>query len=572
MDNTPNNPSLVPLKDFRNFLYYLWHNLQQIQRDPTPIQYEIADFMQNGGKRIGVEAFRGVGKSWICSGFVAHQLWLNPALNILVVSASKTRADDFSTFTLRLFQEIPILQHLQPRTDQRFSKVSFDVGAAPASHAPSVKSLGITSQLTGSRADLIVADDIEVPTNSATQAMRDKLGEQIKEFEAILKPHEDSKVIFLGTPQCEDSIYTKLPERGYRFKIWPAQYVTSATNELTYGGKVSNLCVSSDQNREGVTTEPTRFSVQDLNERMLSYGRQGFALQFMLNPSLSDADRYPLKLKDLIVASIDPEVAHEKLVYAAEPDLEYKNLPIMGMKGDRLYRPLARQGDLVPYTGSILAIDPSGRGKDETGVCVMKMLNGMLFIPVLRGFKGGYEDSTLQEIVRLAKLFKVNKVLIESNFGDGMFSELIKPVFRKNSYPVALEEVKHSIQKEKRIIDTLEPILNRHRLTVDPSVIQEDYDSIQEYPTESRVYYSFAHQLTRITRERGSLRQDDRLDVVAIAAAYWVNQMSADEDEQMKERKAEQWELEVQKFMESFHNGPTKHLCGENKPLVAFQG
>lgn len=575
MDNSPNNPELAPLKDFRNFLYYLWHQLEQIQRDPTEIQYDIAKYMQNGGKRIGVEGFRGVGKSWICSGFVAHQLWLNPALNILVVSASKTRADDFSTFTLRLFQEIPILRHLQPRSDQRFSKVSFDVGTAPASHAPSVKSLGVTSQLTGSRADLIIADDIEVPTNSATQAMRDKLSEQIKEFDAILKPTETSKILFLGTPQCEDSIYTKLPERGYKFKVWPSEYISPATNERVYGGAVSDLCVADSQDplkQEGSPTEPSRFDEYDLNERKLSYGRNGFALQFMLNPSLSDKDRYPLKLKDLIIATVDPEVGFEKYVHASEPDLEVKELPSLGMKGDRFYRPLKRLGDALPYTGSIMAIDPSGRGKDETGVCIMKMLNGFLHVPVLKGYKGGYEDATLQDLALLAKLFKVNRVIIEANFGDGMFSELLKPVFRKNGYPITIEEVKHSIQKEKRIIDTLEPVMNRHRLIIDPSVIQQDYDSIQEYPTEQRIYYSLAHQLTRITYDRGSLRQDDRLDVLAIATAYWVERMSVDEDEQISLRKEDLLDQELRKFMYQFRTGPTQHLCGEHKPLVGFVG
>ena len=165
------------LKDFRNFLYVVWKELNL--PDPTPIQYEIADYMQRGDRRAIIEGFRGVGKSWICSAFVVHQLLLDPRRNILVVSASKTRADDFSTFTLRLIHELPLLAHLRPSDKQRFSKISFDVGPAPASHAPSVKSLGVTSQLTGSRADIIVADDIEVVGNSATQGMRDKLGEQV---------------------------------------------------------------------------------------------------------------------------------------------------------------------------------------------------------------------------------------------------------------------------------------------------------------------------------------------------------------------------------------------------------
>ena len=136
------------------------------------------------------------------------RLLLNPNVNILVVSASKNRADDFSTFCLRLLHEIPILQHLYPRDEQRQSKISFDVNTAIASQQPSVKSLGITSQITGSRADLVVADDVETSGNTQTQFMRDKLSEAIKEFEAVIKP-DTSRIVYLGTPQTEQSIYNK---------------------------------------------------------------------------------------------------------------------------------------------------------------------------------------------------------------------------------------------------------------------------------------------------------------------------------------------------------------------------
>lgn len=166
----------------------------------------------NGDKRMIIQAFRGVGKSWITSAYVVWLLYMNPQLNILVVSASKSRSDDFTTFTLRLINEMDILAHLRPKADQRQFKISFDVAPAAASHAPSVKSVGISGQLAGSRADVIVADDIEVPNNSMTQGMRDKLSEAVKEFDAILKP--DGRIIYLGTPQNQESLYNKLPDRG----------------------------------------------------------------------------------------------------------------------------------------------------------------------------------------------------------------------------------------------------------------------------------------------------------------------------------------------------------------------
>lgn len=543
------------LKDFRNFLYLIWHSLEQIKRDPTPIQYDIADFMQNGPKRAVIQGFRGVGKSWICSAFVVHQLLLDSSKNILVVSASKTRADDFSTFTLRLLHEIPILQHLKPKADQRFSKVSFDVGPAPASHAPSVKSLGVTSQLTGSRADIIIADDIEVPTNSATQQMRDKLGEQIKEFDAILKPLDASKILFLGTPQCEDSVYTKLTSRGYSAKVWASEMVSPKKAEMTYNGSLSELCISEEN--EGESSEPSRFTDFDLNERKVSYGSVGYALQFMLNPSLSDVDRFPLKLGNLIVQSVDQDVAPEKLVWAKTPDLEWDALPNVGLRGDRYYRPMKVVGDMIPYTGSVMSIDPSGRGSDETGYAVVKMLNGTLYVPEAGGLKGGYDQDTLMELVNIAKRNKVNTVITESNFGDGMFNQLITPIFTRE-YPVSLEEVRHHTQKEKRIIDTLEPLLGGHKLVIDPTVIENDYKTAQSYPPEKHLHYMLFYQLTRLTNRRGSIRHDDRLDALSIACNYWVTQMAQDADRQIKERKRDLVDEELRNFQDMYYKRKTK--------------
>jgi hypothetical protein len=498
-------------------------------------------------------AFRGVGKSWITSAFVVHQLLLDPSKNILVVSASKNRSDDFSTFTLRIIQEIPILQGLKPSENQRFSKIAFDVGPAPASHAPSVKSLGISSQLTGSRADIIVADDVEVANNSATQGMRDKLDEQVKEFDAIIKPLDSSRIIFLGTPQCEDSIYNKLRERGYKSRIWSSEYPDDTEAINNYGGDLAPLIADNiTPETIGTSTEPLRFTDLDLEERKMSYGRTGYALQFMLNPKLSDADRYPLKINDLVVMDIDVDVAPEKVVWSSDPDNADRELPNVGLAGDRFRRPANTVGDMIPYTGSVLSIDPSGRGKDETGYAVVKMLNGQLFVPDAGGIRGGYDTKTLQQLVAIAKDNKVNKVVIESNFGDGMFMELIKPLFR-TTYPVTIEEVRHNKQKELRIVDTLEPVLNSHRLIVDPTVINNDYRSALSYPIEQQTRYMLMYQLSRITKDRGSLVHDDRLDALSIAVGYWVQQMAADVNQSMIDRQQELMEEELTKFTDSFH-------------------
>jgi hypothetical protein len=530
------------IKNFKNFLYLCWKHLNL--PEPTPIQYDIADYLQSSEKRLVIEAFRGVGKSWITSAFVCHQLLLNPQRNILVVSASKSRADDFSTFTQRLIGEMPILQHLVPKDNQRSSKVSFDVAPATASHAPSVKSMGITGQLTGSRADLIIADDVESANNSQTQLMRDRLGETVKEFDAIIKP-EVGRIIFLGTPQTEMSLYNDLEERGYKTKIWTALYPSKA-QLISFGHKIAPM-IASITDKEGQPTDPKRFDAVDLLERQASYGKSGFNLQFMLDTTMSDANRYPLKLNDLIIMSgcSTWKEAPAKIQWASgieqikaiNPDL-----PNVGLKGDYYVAPMYTSSEFTKFEGSVMAIDPSGRGEDKTAYCVLKMLHGVLYLTAIGSLDGGYSDETMSRLSHIAKEQEVNYVVIESNFGDGMATALLKPVMAK-IHPCEIEEVRHNVQKEKRIIDTLEPIMNSHRLVVDDLLIKEDFKLEPDH--------QLFRQMTRITRDKGALRHDDQIDALAIAANYWVERMDRDQTLSYNQHKEDLINQDLEKFMES---------------------
>jgi len=534
-----------PLLDFRNFVFMVWQHLNL--PDPTPVQYDMAEYLQQAPKRAVIEAFRGVGKSYITSAFVCWKLLLDPEVKVLVVSASKVRSDDFSTFTQRLINELPILHHLRSREGQRQSKVAFDVGPCQASHSPSVKSVGITGQLSGSRADIIVADDVEVPNNSMTQTMRAKLSEAVKEFDAVLKP--GGAVVYLGTPQTEMSLYETLPERGYEVRIWPSRY-PEEKQVIRYSNKLAPF-IQDKLDRGAIIgdpTDPLRFDAEDLLERELSYGRSGFALQFQLDTSLSDADKYPLKLSDLIIMGVDSTTAPEKPVWTKDPRNKLSDLPNVGLPGDFFYSPETKLGDWIEYSGSVLSIDPSGRGKDETGYAVVKMLNGYLYLSECGGLRGGYKNENLEALSVIAKRNEVNLILIESNFGDGMFMELLKPVLRK-IHNVSLEEIRSSTQKEKRIIDTLEPVMNQHRLVVDPKVIEKDYNTVQDYPVESQARYMLFHQMTRITKDRGALIHDDRLDALQMAVQYWVDFMAADAEIEIQSRKEELFDIEIENFI-----------------------
>ena len=538
------------LKDFKNFLFLCWKHLNL--PDPTPIQYDIAEFLQAGPKRLVIEAFRGVGKSWITSAFVCHQLLLDPQKNILVVSASKSRSDDFSTFTQRLIGEMDILEHLQPNQNQRSSKISFDVGPALASHAPSVKSLGVTSQLTGSRADLIVADDVESANNSQTQLMRDRLSETVKEFDAIIKP-EVGRIVFLGTPQTEFSLYNSLEERGFKTRIWPARYPND-TQRINYGGKLAPL-VAKNKKKTKDPTDPQRFDESDLLEREISYGRSGFALQFMLDTTLSDMDRYPLKLNDLIVVSGSKSWNEGpiKILWASGQD-QIKALdseiPNVGLKGDYYTSPLHMSQEFKQWEGSVMSIDPSGRGADKTAYCIVKMLHGTLYLTEFGALDGGYSEETLKDICYAAKRQNVNQIVIESNFGDGMFMQIMQPILH-TIHPCSIEEVRHNVQKEKRIIDTLEPVMNQHRLVVDDALIRQDYENHEQ---EHRLFF----QMSRLTREKGALKHDDLLDCLSMAVNYWTSVMDVDSNRANIEHKEAMLQKDLDRFMESAIGRPTR--------------
>ena len=535
------------LKDFRNFLYLVWKHLALPR--PTQVQYDIANFIQSNEKRIIINAFRGVGKSWITSAYVCHQLLLNPQLNILVVSASKNRADDFSTFTLRLINEIDVLAHLKPGDDQRQSKVSFDVKPARASHAPSVKSLGITGQLTGSRSDLVIADDVESANNSATMGMRDKLSEQVKEFESILKP--GGRIIFLGTMQNEMSLYNQLTTRGYKQRIWPARYPSE--KQLRNFGDTLAPTIRNTWNIDiqGKPTDAERFDDEDLKKRELSYGASGFNLQFMLDTTISDENKYPLKLSDLVVMSLNPKTAPEKVIWASSPELKHEELPCVGLHSDAFYRPMQIQGDWMDYQGSVLAIDPSGKGDNETSYVCAKMLNGNVYITDAGGLIGGYTDKTLQSIATIAKQQEANLILVEENYGGGMFTKLLLPFVMK-TYPVTIEEIRHQEAKEKRIIDTLEPLIQQHRLIIDTNVVHKDYNSANEmYSLDKALRYQLFYQMSRISNIKGSLAYDDRLDTLAMACRYWVDQLAKDQDTAHIQRRKELLEDELDRFLDT---------------------
>ena len=524
--------------DFKIFLQALWGQLDL--PSPTRAQYAIADYLQHGPKRLQIQAFRGVGKSWITGAFVLWNLFNNREKKIMIISASKERADNMSIFLQKLIIETPWLSHLRPKSDDsRWSRISFDVNCNPH-QAPSVKSVGITGQLTGSRADLMVLDDIEVPGNSMTELMREKLLQLTTEVESILTPKPDSRICILGTPQTTFTIYRKLAERNYRPFVWTARYPRKKEN---YEGLLApQLQQDIEQGAEEWSpTDPDRFDKDDLLEREASMGRSNFMLQFMLDTSLSDAEKFPLKCADLVITSVNPTTAPDAVVWCSDPQNVIKDLPTVGLPGDYFYSPMQLVGEWTPYTETICSVDPSGRGADETTAAFLSQKNGFLYLHEMRAYRDGYTDKTLLDILRGCKKFNVTKLLIETNFGDGMVGELFRKHLQQTKQAIDIEEVRANVRKEDRIIDSLEPVLNQHRLIVDRKVIEWDFKSNPDEAPENRLMYMLFYQMSRMCREKGAVKHDDRLDCLAQGVKYYTDALAISAYEAVKTRKHDDW-------------------------------
>jgi hypothetical protein len=536
---------------FPLFLSLVWKSLDLPR--PTRAQLAIAGYLQNGPKRLQIQAFRGLGKSWIAAAFVLWVLWKDKDKKILVISASKQRADDFTIFCQKCILEFEWLSGMRPvDDDQRWSRVSFDIAGCRPAQSPSVKSVGITGQITGSRADLIVFDDVEVPANSATDLMREKLLQLVTEGESVLTPKPDSRIVFLGTPQTTFTVYRTLRERNYRPFVWPARYPKSLVG---YEDVLAPQLVADieKQGHDKVRWQPTdtRFSEINLLEREQSMSRSNFMLQFMLDTSLSDALKFPLKLSDFSVMPLDPSKGPSDVVWGSDKET-LLDLPAVALPGDRWHRPKST-GEYVPYNQTIVAVDPSGRGKDETVAVVLSQINGFIFIRDILATQDGYSDKTLRGILTMARRYSASMCLIESNFGDGAVMELMKKHAQEMKVGMAFEEVRATTRKEDRIIDTLEPVLNQHRLVIDEKLVTWDYQSNHDMAPEERLPRMLMYQLTRMCREKGAVKHDDRVDALALGVKYFQDILAISAKEHEINKSRDQWNNMVQGFL----NAPT---------------
>ena len=372
--------------------------------------------------------------------------------------------------------------------------------------------------------------------------------------------------MYLGTPQTTFTVYRKLAERSYRPFVWPSRYPRKDKLSKYEGLLAPQIQEDLDGGaEEWDVTDPDRFDNEDLIEREASMGRSNYMLQFQLDTSLSDAEKFPLKMSDLVVTSVNPSTAPDACIWCSDPSNVIKDLPTVGLPGDYFYSPMQLQGEWSPYSETICSVDPSGRGTDETAAAYISQKNGFLYLHEMRSYRDGYSDNTLLNILRGCKKYNVTKLVIETNFGDGMVSELFKKHLQQTKQLIDVEEVRANVRKEDRIIDSLEPVLNQHRLIVNRDVIEWDYKSNPEEAPELRLMYMLFYQMSRMCREKGAVKHDDRIDCLAQGVKYFTDSLSISAQEAINTRKREEWNSMLQDFIENPHSSANHIVMGMNK-------
>src|SRR5690625_1304286 len=534
----------------------------------TWMQADIADWMQYGPPKQMTQAQRGEAKSTVACIYGVWCLVQDPSCRVLLLSASQDKADENGKLIYDLIHRWEKLSYLIPDkyAGDRTSVIEFDVHYTlkGIDKSASVKCIGITASLQGLRSDVLIPDDIESTKNGLTAAQRGHLELLSKEFTSICT---HGRIMYLGTPQTKDSIYNRLPQRGFAVRIWPGRFPT-VEQEKNYGEHlapsiVERMALLGDRCRTGGgldgslgwPTDPERFNEQEHLEKELDQGPETYMLQFMLNTALMDAARQQLKLRDLIVPDISHDSVPEIISWAADPRNMWEVPPELQALKPELYRPAAMSEHFTALKDLTMTVDPAGQVGDEMAFAVVGVLGPYIHVVAWGGLRGGIEEDNLERLDDIVKRFNVKNVVVERNMSAGAVTRLILNYFNgtdsngnRRVTGVGVTDANASGQKERRIIDSIRPVLQRHRLVLHKSAVDMDLEMIKQYPMDRRLEYSGLYQLQNITTDRGSLKKDDRVDVLEQLVRQLVDHLVVDEDKEI--------ELRQQQEFKTFLNDP----------------
>lgn len=542
---------------YPNFVDFLHDGMALLGFSATDIQEDIASYLEHGPQFLMIMAQRGEAKTTIAALYSVWCLIHDPRLRVLIFSAGGKQASEISTLIVRVIMHMPVLECMRPDTTNgdRSSVEHFDVhySLKGVDKSPSVKCLGITANSQGSRADILLADDVESAKNSATPLQREQLLHLTRDFSSVTTGNDEQppRIIYLGTPQTGDSIYNSLPGRGVDVRIWPGRYPTPEQMS-NYGDMLAPLIarrlkqdpslgtgggVLGDQ---GKPTDPRLFNEDKLQRKELDQGTAYFQLQHMLNTRLADGDRYPIKVECLTLLEVQDRAP---LTVVRGMSANHVVVRQVAGKNYRVTLPHEVSQSTAAFSGILAYVDPAGGGKnaDETAYAIVANLNGTLYLLEVGGLPGGYAMDTLTTLAKRLAAWKVNRVVVEKNMGFGAFEAVFSPVLQQH-HKCTVEEDYVVGQKEKRIIATLEPVISSGRLVITENALRTDDADCKRYAPKLQASYSLLFQLSHLTAERDCLVHDDRADAVEGAVRRWQELLRLDSQKLIEKQKSEDYE------------------------------
>jgi len=410
----------------------------QMQNQTTPaVHLRILRWLEHcwitGQKRMLLMAFRACGKSTLVGIFCAWLIYRDPNHRILVVAADDSLARKMVRNVKRILEKHPLTSTLKPDSADQWANDRFTVLRGRELRDPTMLARGITSNFTGSRADIIIYDDVEVPNTSATAEARVELRNRLDESRFILAPKGTQ--LYVGTPHTYDTIYR----------------VHAEGESAAFLADFESLCVPilDDQNR---SAWPDRFPESDIAALKKQVGPNKFASQMMLQ----------------LVNSAEGRLDIEKLRFYAD-DLEYNEVmqkPVLHLRGKRI---VSCSSYWDPSYGS-------ARGDASVWAVIFTDEDGtytLHHIDYIRTNAADRDDEATQQCKKIAALcarFYVPSVMIETN-GIGKF---LPSILRREMHAMgvhcAITPCTNSVAKSTRILEAFDAILAAENLWVHENV------------------------------------------------------------------------------------------------------
>ena len=535
---------------FEDPCYFVWnvfHEMDWLQYDPiSDLEEDMIRFAMGfdtppSSKTRIVKGYRMQGKTRIVS--IGCSLWrMFRDVNRCVVfsSYSYSHAEKIASTVLECLQTTSFLRHMAPSPNGSSTKVrkdKYNLRGRIVNPQPSVMCLGLTGQKAGVRAHSVFADDMETEESASTLELRDKVEAKIDNFMTWMydnKPGantaiDPSEIILPSTSKHDDdSVYERLARRpNVAVRSYPIVYPRP-------GETVNGLCPLLEKRLKANpslanTVTTTRMTNEEAHGKLADVLPSTANREYRLLVGSSRSDAYPLRLDDLIIAdwSIDRNRAPSTIVWGLT-DKDGKNTAIEDIvvtapNNQVLRRPALRDPLWLPYESTKCFVDPSGRGGDKCGLAIVSYLAGFFYVKVCSGLQGSSDSCDL--IAQLCRDHGATELWFEKNADTTetwrQFMRASLEKFRcepgEHGYPDGWQcgvfDKHHQAQKEVRIIQTLRPIMQRHRLVIPRDVIAQ-----QEAQPEHELQY----QLSRITEMKKCLREDGKVDALAGCISLWT--------------------------------------------------